>query len=236
LSGYLDIANTKILFILVIIVILFVLGQAFVFLAKAWREGIKIGMDKGKMVNAIKSSAVFSIVPSLPIILSLIAMVPVLGLPFPWLRLSVIGSAPYELMAADIGAKSMGIKGLGAAGYTDKVFANSLWIMTVGILWGLMIVIFFLKRFQKGMNKIKKKDSKWLEIMISALYFGMLCTFIGQPVVEGGVALLTLISSAAIMAILGILIKKFKMNWLTNFALSISMVGAMVLAIIFSRV
>jgi hypothetical protein len=212
------------------------LGQAIVFLVKAWREGIKIDMDKGKMVNAIKSSAVFSIVPSLPIILSLIAMVPVLGLPFPWLRLSVIGSAPYELMAADIGAKSMGIKGLGAAGYTDKVFANSLWIMTVGILWGLMIVIFFLKRFQKGMNKIKKKDSKWLEIMISALYFGMLCTFIGQPVVEGGVALLTLISSAAIMAILGILIKKFKMNWLTNFALSISMVGAMLLAIVFSRV
>lgn len=233
---YLKIANSKLLFIFVILVIIFVMVQSVVFFLKAWKEGKRIGLSKKVMMNAVKSSAIFSIVPSLPIILSLIAMVPVLGIPFPWLRLSVIGSAPYELMAADIGAKSMGIKGLGAPGYTPQVFANSMWIMTLGIMWSILLCVLFMKRLQKGMNKLKKKDSKWLEILISALYFGMLCSFIGQPIVEGGLPLVTILASAAIMAIMGILIKKFKMSWLTNFALSISMIGAMAFAIVFSRI
>lgn len=233
---YLNVANSRLLFIFVILVIIFVMVQSVVFFIKAWREGKRIGLSKKVMLNAVKSSAIFSIVPSLPIILSLIAMVPVLGIPFPWLRLSVIGSAPYELMAADIGAKSMGIKGLGAPGYTPQVFANSMWIMTLGIIWSILLCVLFMKRLQKGMNKLKKKDSKWLEILISALYFGMLCSFIGQPIVEGGLPLVTILASAAIMAIMGILIKKFKMSWLTNFALSISMIGAMALAIVFSRI
>lgn len=233
---YLKIANSKLLFIFVILVIIFVMVQSVIFFLKAWKEGKRIGLSKKVMMNAVKSSAIFSIVPSLPIILSLIAMVPVLGIPFPWLRLSVIGSAPYELMAADIGAKSMGIKGLGASGYTPQVFANSMWIMTLGIMWSILLCVLFMKRLQKGMNKLKKKDSKWLEILISALYFGMLCSFIGQPIVEGGLPLVTILASAAIMAIMGILIKKFKMSWLTNFALSISMIGAMALAIVFSRI
>lgn len=233
---YLKIANSKLLFIFVILVIIFVMVQSVIFFLKAWKEGKRIGLSKKVMMNAVKSSAIFSIVPSLPIILSLIAMVPVLGIPFPWLRLSVIGSAPYELMAADIGAKSMGIKGLGAPGYTPQVFANSMWIMTLGIMWSILLCVLFMKRLQKGMNKLKKKDSKWLEILISALYFGMLCSFIGQPIVEGGLPLVTILASAAIMAIMGILIKKFKMSWLTNFALSISMIGAMALAIVFSRI
>ncbi len=236
MSSYLNIANSSSLFVMVIIVILFVMLQAAFFLVKAYREGLRIGMSREKLNNAIKSSVIFSIVPSLPIILSLMAMIPVLGIPFPWLRLSVIGSAPYELMAADIGAKSMGVSGLGASGYTDKVFANSMWVMTFGIIWSLVLTILFLKKLQKGMNNMRKKDSKWLEIMISALYFGMLCVFIGDPVVKGGVALYTLLASAAIMALMGLLIKKFKAQWLNNFALSISMIGAMALAILFSNI
>lgn len=233
---YLSISNSTVFFILVIIVILFVIFQSVIFFIKAWREGLRIGLSREKMLNAVKSSAIFSIVPSLPIILSLIAMVPVLGIPFPWLRLSVIGSAPYELMAADIGAKSMGVKGLGAPGYTPQVFANSMWVMTFGIMWSILLCVLFMKRLQKGMNKMKKKDSSWLEILISALYFGMLCSFIGQPIVEGGLSLITILSSALIMAIIGFIIKKFNAKWLNNFALSISMVGAMALAILFSRI
>lgn len=236
MDNYLSIANGGYLFVLVIIVIIFVLLQSVFFLIKAWQEGLKIGLTSKIMLNTVKSSVIFSIVPSLPIVLSLIAMVPVLGIPFPWLRLSVIGSAPYELLAANIGAQSMGIKGLGAPGYTAQVFANSMWIMSAGIIWSLVFCIFFLKKLQKGMKNIKKKDSNWLEIMISSLYFGMLCVFIGQPIVDRGVPLATILSSAGIMLILGFIIKKFNAKWLNNFALSISMIGAMALAVLFTSI
>lgn len=236
MEDYLSIANSSFIYVLGIIIVAFVIIQSFIFLRRAWKEGLKIGLSKESMMNAVKSSAIFSIVPSLPVIISLIAMAPVLGLPFPWIRLSVVGSAPYELLSANVGAQSMGIKGLGGAGYTAEVFANSMWVMSFGIIWGLLLVILFLKKLQTKMDNIKKKDSRWLEILISSLYFGMLSVFIGQPVVEGGVPLATILSGAVIMTFLTYIIKRFKIKWLNNFALAISMVGAMALAILYSNI
>ena len=233
---YLSIANSNLLYVMVSMVIAVVFIQSVIFLILAWKRGVALGIPRQKLVDAVKSSAVFSIVPSLPIILALVAMVPVLGIPFPWLRLGVIGSAPYELLAANIGAQSMGIKALGQPGYTAQVFGNSMWIMTLGIIWSPFLFIIFAKRLQKGMKNIKKKDSAWLEIMITALYFGMLSVFIGQPIVEGGVPLATILSSAAIMFLLTALVRKFKIDWLTNFSLSIAMISSMALAILYARI
>lgn len=236
MKNYLEIANSNYIFKIGAIVIAFVFIQSIIFLRKAWSEGKKIGLSKEKMTSAVKSSAVFSIVPSLPILIALIAMVPVLGLPFPWIRLSIIGSAPYELMSAEIGATSMGISGIGSPNYTAEVFANSIWVMSVGIIWGLLICILFLKKIQNRMTDMKKQDSAWGEIFISALYFGVLSVFIGQPIVAGGVPLLTMVSAAVIMLVLMYLINRFNIKWLNSFALSFSMVGAMVLAIVFSKI
>jgi hypothetical protein len=233
--NYLDIANSHWLYAMAAAGVLLVLVQAIIFFVIAWRRGQKLGIPRDKMMAAVKSSAVFSIVPSLPILLALTAMVPVLGIPFPWLRLSVIGSAPYELLTADIGAKSMGVQGLGMPGYTPQVFGNSLWIMTLGILWSPVLFLLLSRRMQKGMNNIKKKDSRWMEIFISALFFGMLAVFIGQPVIVGGVPLMTILTGALFMFALTALVKKYNINWLHNFTLSISMIGAMAMAILYTR-
>ncbi len=234
--NYLSIANSGLLFIMVTAVIAVVFIQSVVFFIIAWRRGVSLGMDRKKMMDTVKSSAIFSVVPSLPILLALTAMVPVLGLPFPWLRLGVIGSAPYELLAANIGAQAMGVQGLGQGGFTGQVFVNVMWIMSLGILWSPVIFLIFAKRLQKGMNNMKKSDSKWLEIMISALFFGMLSVFIGQPIVSGGVQLATILTSAAIMFGLTMLIRRFKIDWLSNFSLSISMIASMGLAIVYAGV
>jgi hypothetical protein len=233
---YLNIANSNLLFGMVAVVIVVVFIQSVVFFILAWKRGLALGLTKIKMLDAVRSSAIFSIVPSLPILLALVAMVPVLGIPFPWLRLGVIGSAPYELLAANIGAQSMGVQGLGQSGYTAQVFINSMWIMSLGILWSPVIFLLFAKRLQTGMANMKKNDSKWLEILIASLFFGMISVFIGQPVVNGGIQLATILTSAAIMFALTALIKKFEINWLTNFSLSISMVASMAFAVFFSRI
>jgi hypothetical protein len=130
----------------------------------------------------------------------------------------------------------MGVQGLGQSGYTAQVFVNSMWIMSLGILWSPVIFLLFAKRLQTGMSNIKKNDSKWLEILIASLFFGMLSVFIGQPVVSGGIQLATILSSAAIMFILTAVIRKFEIAWLSNFSLSISMIASMALAILYSRI
>ncbi len=121
---YMKVANGQILFFLCAVVIIFVITQSIVFLKMAWkRGGMEIGLGKEKMMEAVKTSAVFAIVPSIPIVIALIAISPVLGLPFSWMRLSVIGSQSYEIIAAEIGAKSMGgILSLTDPGYTAEVF------------------------------------------------------------------------------------------------------------------
>ncbi|MDR5658846.1 DUF5058 family protein [Serpentinicella sp. ANB-PHB4] len=236
MESYLNIANSSFIFKIGAVVVAFVFIQAIILLRAAWKEGLRIGIDKKVLWDTVKSSAVFSVVPSLPILISLIAMAPVLGVPFPWIRLSIIGSAPYELMSANIGAQSMGVSGLGGAGYTAEVFANSMWVMSVGIIWGLLICVLFLKKIQNKMGTLKQKDSAWTAILISALYFGMLSVFIGQPVVEGGVPLATTITGGAIMIGLTYLIKKYEIKWLNNFALAISMIGAMGLSIFYTNI
>jgi len=47
-------------------------------------------------------------------------------------------------------------------------------------------------------------------------------------------AILVLVSSAVLIMVFGILMKKFKWDWLKNYALPLSMISAMALAILFA--
>lgn len=228
---YIQIANSGILYMLAGLVILIVVIQSLVFLKMAFKRGYEIGLSKKIMMEAVRTSLVFAIVPSIPIVISLMAIAPVLGIPFSWMRLSVIGSQSYELIAAGIGAKAMGVNSLGEAGYSGEVFANSMWVMSIGIIWGLVLCIFALKKYQAKMIGVKKKDSAWAEIMVNALFFGMISVFLGQPLVSLGLPLWVLLGSALIMVVMTKLSTLKPLFWLKDFALSLSMVGGMALAI-----
>ncbi|MEG1744586.1 MAG: DUF5058 family protein, partial [Ruthenibacterium sp.] len=67
-----------------------------VYLCKSYRAGIAMGMDKAMLRRAITSSATFTLLPSVSILLGVIALSGSLGVPLPWLRLSVIGALHYE--------------------------------------------------------------------------------------------------------------------------------------------
>ena len=67
-----------------------------VFIIRAWRAGKALGMNPVRMRRAVTSSATFSILPSVGILLGVIALSGSLGTPWPWLRLSVIGADRYR--------------------------------------------------------------------------------------------------------------------------------------------
>jgi len=233
-DNYLQIANSGIFYVCGVIIIGFIILQSLLFLNLAYREGLKLGLSSGKMLKALRTGAVTTVVPTIAVIVALIAMVPVLGVPIPWIRLSVIGSAPYELMAAGIGAKSMGVDSLGGAGYTSQVFAASVWIMCIGSIWAVMLVTVFLKRIKARCSKGSDSDPKWRTILTNATFLGVFCIFIADPVIKGGMALAAMLSGAAIMTVFAILIVKLKQNWLREFALALSMIGAMGCTVLFT--
>ena len=77
---------------------------------------------------------------------------------------------------------------------------------------------------------------------MSAMFLGMISAFLGMVFADvrrglvGFIPLFVLLTSAVIMGICGILIKKCNMKWLETYALSFSMVGAMVFAVFISTV
>ena len=90
-------------------IVAFVAIVCVVFLVRAYRAGKAIGMDVTKMKRVIVSSATFSALPSIGILIGVIALSGSLGTPWPWLRLSVIGALHYETQVATAAAEQVGI-------------------------------------------------------------------------------------------------------------------------------
>lgn len=235
MDNYLDIAGDPIFYIAALLVIGFVLVQSTLFLVISFKRGREAGLSAAQMRRALRAGATTGIIPALPVVVALIAIAPVLGVPIPWMRLSVIGSAPYELMAAGIGAKTMGIDTLGGAGYDGTVFANSVWVMCVGSFWSIAIVTFLYKFIRKRYAKSVQKDAGWRPVLTGACFMGVFALFMADPLTTGGLPLATFLSGAVIMVFILFLIQKFKLKTLREFALTLSMLGALGASLLFAR-
>ena len=74
------------------VIILFVLGMSILFMIRAWRAGITMGLDKTKLRRVVTSSITFTLLPSISILLGVIALSGSLGVPLPWATSSKIPS------------------------------------------------------------------------------------------------------------------------------------------------
>lgn len=229
--------NSTFLFIVAGCVIIFIIAQSIFFLIRAYKRAQIIGMDMSQIKKTIISSAIFTIAPAVSILLGVITLSKFLGLPLPWIRLSVIGAITYELPAATSTATALNIS-LSETVADPKVYSAIAWVMTLGILPSIILVPVLLRRIQGGLLRLKDKDAKWGDLFITAMFLGMIAAFSGMVFsgirngLSGWIPIFVLLFSAAVMGVCGLLIKKFKMAWLENYALPISMLGAMLFAMV----
>lgn len=170
--------NHPVLFILVGVIIATVLAQSFYFLIRAYKRALAKGMEKTLLKKTIISSAIFTIAPAISILVGVISLSKSLGVAVPWLRLSVIGSLSYEMIAANNAMNGFG-EALGGQITDANVFVTILWVMTVGIILGLILTPLLTKKIQNGMIKLEKSDPKWREIFNNAMFLGMISAFLG---------------------------------------------------------
>lgn len=194
-------------------------------------------MSKEKLRKTIVSTAVFTIAPAVSILIGIVTLSKFLGIPLPWIRMSVIGALTYELPAATSTANALGIS-LSESITDPKTYGAIAWVMTLGIMPSIILPPILMKKIQGGMIKIKNKDSKWGDIFLTSMFLGMISAFLGMVFADvrsgiaGWIPIFVLLFSALLMAICGLLIKKCNMKWLETYALAISMVGAMLFAIV----
>lgn len=228
--------NHPLFFALAGLVILFVLGQSVFFLIKAYKEARRLGLASNVLRKVMVGSAVFSVAPAVAILLGLVTLSKFLGLPLPWMRLSVLGALTYELPAASSAAKAMDIP-LNQTVTDPQVYATIAWVMTLGILSGILVILFFQKKMEQGLDKVKTKDQKWSQIMMDSLFLGMIAAFMGMVFsdirsgIVGWIPVFVMLFSALVMMVIGLLVKKLKWTWLENYAMPLSMLAAMAFAI-----
>ena len=256
--------NHPVLFVIVALLVAVVLGQSVYFLIKALKRSKELGMDQKRIGKTIKTAAVFTIAPAVAIVISVITLSKKLGLPLPWLRLSVVGSMSYETIAASNALEAMG-QSLGASGdLTAQQYLNVLLVMTISIMMGIWLVPLIGKKLQNGMASLGNRDAKWADIFSNALFIGMISAFLGfvfcdvsrlwnpsarfitETVMENGaevekqipvsatsglVPVCVMLVSAVTMIICGLLMRKPKLKWLSEYALPISLVLGMAAAI-----
>ena len=228
--------NSTFIYLVASIVILFVLAQSVFFLCRSIKRAKEINMTMKTVSKIIGSTAVFTLAPAFSILLGVVTLSAFLGLPLPWIRLSVIGAITYELPAATSTANALGVS-LSELITDPKVFTAIAWVMTLGILPSIILTPLLIKKVQNGIVKVQSKDSKWGDIFMTSLFMGMISAFSGMvfsSVREGITGLLpvaVLAVSALVMAICGLLVKKAKIAWLENYAMPFSMLISMFFAV-----
>ena len=234
--NYLSVANSKLLYVLVSIAIVFVLILAAIFSKKSWNRAVEIEMSKNVLRKVIKSSIVYTIVPSIAIVIGLFALAPVLGIPWSWFRLSVIGSVSYELMAADMATKSMGLSLAEAAAGGVDTFGNIMFVMTAGISAGMIVLLIFGKKIIKGVNKIGSGKSDFGRVAIGSFMIALMAVFIPGLLTSGKISALTFITSIIVTLFQMLLISKFNIKWLKDFVLAFSLIIGMSSSVLWTNI
>lgn len=234
--------NSVPIYIICGVVVLFVIAMSIFFLVRAWRAGIAIGMDRAKLRRVVTSSCTFTLLPSISILLGVIALSGALGVPLPWLRLSVIGALHYETSVADIAARGVGLSGLNASEMTAQAFTTIALVMSVGIIWSLVFTLLFNKGYLRKLQRPKKEGSKsggksFGDYAMTAMFIGLVAAYIGSYVgtfTSSGdyMPLIVLLISAVTMAIFTYFIEKKKLVWLDNFSIAGSMLVGMASAVL----
>lgn len=229
-------------------IVAFVAVVCVVFMVRAWRAGVALGMDKAKMRRVITSSVTFTVLPSVGILLGVIALSGSLGTPWPWLRLSVVGALHYETQVAQAAAEQVGMSSLSAAEMTPRAFTTIALLMSVCIMWGMLLSTLFSKRYLKklgggGSSGKSGGAAGFGDRAMTAMFIGLICAYLGSYIggfVSGGQfpfngdwsPLAVAGVSALTMAGCVYLSEKKGMAWVESFSIAGSMLVGMAAAVL----
>jgi hypothetical protein len=237
--SFYEVANHPLIYVMVIIGIAFVAGVAVVNMRKSWKRALVKGYSHEKLMTLVRSSVAATIVPALAIVIGLFSLVALLGIPWPWWRLSVIGAVTYETMAADSAIKAVGLTLQELDKATAGHFVLIMYAMTIGIMGGLCVAPFIAKKIQLGSMNLKRGDKKWGALSSTTFFLVILTVFIVPFFLDyrpaGLVRLATFATSLIITVILG-KISKGRLAVLKGFILAISLILAMGSSILWTTI
>jgi hypothetical protein len=231
--SYFDLAGHGLTYAAVIVGIVYVTGLAVLTMRRAWRRALKIGYTGKQLRKVVRISISYTLVPSIAVLAGLFALAPILGIPLSWWRLSVVGNTAYEITAANMALRTAGVTE--AASADGSAFILIMYVMAIGIMGGMVIAPLIAKSIQKGALKLRAADRRWSALGGSVYIASIIMVFIIPFLFSISVALMTLLTSGAVMTALRRAIKKYHLAWLEDFALAASMLIAAATSLLWRR-
>lgn len=242
-----QIANSAIMWIACGIPVVFVIFQAVLFLRSSYAAGKEVGLTNDQLKKAVKSSAVTSIGPSIVVLSGMLSLLVTMGGPVGWMRLSMIGSVMFEGLAAGIGTQTVGVT-LGTDPMTAEAYTMALWTMILCSIGWVLFATFSANKMDKIQNKLSGGSKGKLMMIASCAIIGvfsaMCAQHLAKPIYQmmqkadpavlavSNKNALACILGAVIMFVLNTIANKKNIGWLKEWALTITIVAAMVITAI----
>lgn len=232
-----EIITSPLLLIMVVLGLVYITGFSVVYFMKARKRAIEMGITKEEVNDIVKSSAIFSIVPSLSIVIGLIALAASMGTVWSWWRLSVIGSLSYETQIASSLAAVLGF------GSTTEMIASAsgdqfgvvMILMSVGMLAGFLILIPFGKKLSTSVDK-SKVGNGWSSVLSGCFMLVLLAVYVPVLLICDTIQALVMITGLIVALALSVVAKKPGMSWLNNFIMAGSMVVGMLSSLLWTAI
>ena len=247
------IANSIPMWLACALPVAFVILQAVLFARGAYKSGKKLGLNDKQMKKAMKSSAVTSIGPSIVVLSAMLSLLVSVGGPIGWMRLSMIGSVMFESIAAGFGTASVGVQlGTSAGGVqlgtdtlTPEALGMAVWTMILCSIGWALFATFSANKMDKIEKKVSRGNTGTLTTIASCAIIGvfsaMCASHLSKPfysmmmkadqITMSGAwkNALACVLGAVIMFVLTKVANKKEIGWLKEWALTITILGAMII-------
>ena len=232
-----DIMSSPLLLVLVIGGLGYITAFSVVYLLKARKRALEMGITNEEINNIIKSSLIFSVVPSLSIVIGLVALAASLGTVWAWWRLSVIGSLSYETQIASTLASALSYTSTAdmMANASGREFGVVMILMSVGMLSGFMILIPFGKKLMTSVDKTKGGNG-WSNVLSGCFMLTLLAVYVPILLIGDTYQALVMITGLIVAIVLGAVAKKPGLAWLNNFIMAGSMIAGMVSSLLWTSI
>ena len=205
------------------------------FLQAGWKQAKHLGIPQEELKKIVVNCIGISLVPSIPIVLSVIVMVPVLGVALPWLRTSVIGSANNELIAATMAVEATGVE-FTTTGMTLEAWINAAWAMTIGCSIALPTVLIVLKPVCQTYDVFRKRDNKWIGIFSLSALVTVIAAFAINNGKRGVIPATVIISCFIFSYLCNVLAKNPKLKWFKDYAFPLTILFGLIVSMIITPV
>jgi hypothetical protein len=235
-----QIANSPIMWILSLLIVGNVVFQSVVFYRLATKHVKNTNLLKQEEVKkALKIGVIGTLGPAFAVFAVAVALIAQVGGPLTFARVGIIGSAAFELIAAQIGSGGTA----GTPEFAPNMLSAAAWIMTLGG-GGWLIVVFFATKHIDGLQEKFKKANPLTIVYMSVFAPFVIFFALGYgEVINKGILkettdlapMAALIAGAVAVVVVNKIVEKdSSKKWLKEWAMGFSVIAAMVVGTILS--